>query len=431
MSEHYATIITIHKEPHPNADKLFIQKVAGNNVLVLNSNDWKEGQLAVHIEPDYEVDTKHKAFEWLAPQCKAGENWYRVGVRGMRGVDSFGLAVPLSEFAEFFPHQYIPGRGVLSFPPGVIGVENNTFNVDACPTIRRWVSPTEGKEGGTLARPAKLQTGVYDIEGYAKYANKWFEQGEDVIVTQKLHGSNGSWAFFDDQFWACSHYEVKAPSESSIWWKTLKNTPELQTFLKENQDMVAFGEVYGMNPQHLYGCDKSKGEIKLALFDIKQRTEHGWRWLNHDECMALRDKYNLPWVPVLGVFKYDMDELKKLSSGPSLMPKPEGDIREGIVVKPPIERMYNITDRVIIKFVSPEYLATKADECKPKNKEYVKPNFDVMGVKKVFEHFGRAIKWDVCKETLQKANGNIEEAIKALRGSGETIQHTRDIQPAS
>lgn len=413
MSEHYATIITIHKEPHPNADKLFIQRVAGNNVLVLSSNDWKEGQLAVHIEPDYEVYTKHKAFEWLAPQCKAGQEWYKVGVRTMRGVDSFGLAVPLSELGTLTEDST---QLSIDREPWNLSVNNGSISIDNSNLIRRWENPRENtdSENSVLSRPAKLQTGVYDIEGYAKYANKWFNQGEDVVVTQKLHGSNGSWAFFDDRFWACSHYEVKGESTSSIWWKTLNNSPELQKFLKENQDMVAFGEVYGMNPQHLYGCNKSKGEIKLALFDIKQRTEHGWRWLNHDECMALKDKYNLPWVPVLGIFKYDMDELKKMSSGPSLMPKPEGDIREGIVVKPLVERMYNITDRVIVKFVSPEYLATKADECKPKAKEYVKPNFDVMGVKKVFEHFGRTIKWEVCKETLQKTNGSVEEAIKTL-----------------
>lgn len=147
MSEHYATIITIHKEPHPNAEKLFIQMVAGNNVLVLSSNDWKEGQLAVHIEPDYEVYTKHKAFEWLAPQCKAGQEWYKVGVRTMRGVDSFGLAVPLSELGTLTEDST---QLSIDREPWNLSVNNGSISIDNSNLIRRWENPRENTDSRKL-----------------------------------------------------------------------------------------------------------------------------------------------------------------------------------------------------------------------------------------------------------------------------------------
>ena len=392
MSTHYATVIKIQKEPHPNAEKLFIQRLPAGNVLVLNSEDWAEGELAVHIEPDYEVDTTHPAFSWLPP-TREGDKWHKIQPRKLRGVQSFGLAVQ----AKFVEHEIAEGENVLEALP-----------------IRRWEAPAMTEDGDQESTHSKLVLGAYDVESYVKYASM-FVEGEDVVVTEKLHGESGRWAYLDGRFFAGSRSTWKKESPGDGWWKALNSSPELQQFLKDNQNLVAYGEIYGKNPGYNYGCEK--GEIRVALFDIRERSDLGWRWLNWDENVTLMEKYNLPWVPIIGTKPFNLEELKLLSVGKTLMPaKNPEDIREGIVVKVPTERLWLDTDRTQVKIVSIDYLAAKHNSSKPaKERTVPKQTFDVLGVKKIFDELGRTVPFGLCKKALIDNGGDVDKTIEILR----------------
>lgn len=393
MSTHYATVIKIKKEPHPNAEKLVLQKLQAGNVLVLNDADWAEGELAVHIEPDYEVDTTHPAFNWLKP-TREDEIWHRIQPVKLRGIQSFGLAVQ----TKFIEKEITEGDNVIDLLP-----------------IRRWTAPAMSDDGDQESTHSKLVLGAYDVESYIKFV-QMFVTDENVVVTEKLHGESGRWAFIDGRFYAGSRTTWKKESASCAWWKALNNSPELKKFLQDNPDKVAYGEIYGKNPGYTYGCEK--GQVKLALFDIRERSDLGWRWLNWDENVALIAKYNLPWVPILGIVPFNLEALKLISVGKTLMPaKNPDDIREGVVVKVPVERLWLATDRTQVKIVSTEYLATKQKDTKPtKERTATKPTFDVQGVKKIFDALERAVAWDICKKTLIENEGDIDKTLAALKG---------------
>jgi hypothetical protein len=64
-------------------------------------------------------------------------------------------------------------------------------------------------------------------------------------------------------------------------------------------------------------------------------------------------------VPVVRLFDYHKDQIKDMVSGKSFVATaPEGHIREGIVIKPFYNEIYDSRlGRVIVKAVSPEYLS--------------------------------------------------------------------------
>ncbi len=79
----------------------------------------------------------------------------------------------------------------------------------------------------------------------------------------------------------------------------------------------------------------------------------GAAWLNvEDFAKAVPHEYR---VPSLGVVPFDLEWLKRMAEGPSLIPGAE-HIREGIVIRPLIERQSDAIGRVQLKLVSNQYL---------------------------------------------------------------------------
>jgi hypothetical protein len=70
------------------------------------------------------------------------------------------------------------------------------------------------------------------------------------------------------------------------------------------------------------------------------------------------DLYNIPYVPFLGIHKYNFDELKKLTDGPTTL-NGGPHMREGIVVRPLEETLDKHGRRKIMKFIGDEYLMSK------------------------------------------------------------------------
>jgi RNA ligase (TIGR02306 family) len=317
MSTHAIEVVEVNLEAHPNADTLSIVRLFGGFTVCVRTEDWQGRKLGVYIPPDFLVPTDRPEFAFLKEE---GKTQLRIKVKKLRGIISQGLLIPAPENVEL-------GQNLIE----ELGIE-------------RYEPPMPMSTGGEVGKGPELYVPKYDLENARRYRHI-FEEGEEIWASEKIHGCNGRFVFHNNEMYCGSRTEWKRQDEKIIWWQTLKQNPWIEDWCRENPSLVLFGEVYGMVGGYPY--DTNKGQVKFRAFDIMKDGV----WFNYrDFQAALPDAQKVP-------FKYqgpfDWKTLEELSSGNSIL---GGNIMEGIVIKPIIERTHLETGRVALKLVSNEYL---------------------------------------------------------------------------
>lgn len=342
---------------HPNADSLEITQVYGQNVLC-RSGIFKTGDLAVFIPPDSVMpdDPNHPLIK-DNPKLKPRG---RVDAVRLRGIFSNGFMVPARELFTEEELKDIPVGTHVAERLGVTKYEDEGEKLA--------VSSENEKDPGYM--PCYT-----DIEGWAKYRNKGIiNPGDQVVLTEKIHGANARFTFRDGRLWVGSRTCVKAQyvvedRERNLWWavaKELNLEEKLQLLASFSimpdsglipsdmvscEDTVIYGEVYGQVQDLKYGVNKG---ASLRIFDAyspKLGRYHHWdivlKMARIMELETVPELYRGPWSP----------ELEELRNGPSALYP--GHIREGFVVKPLVERWNEFTNRTIFKFVGEDYKTRK------------------------------------------------------------------------
>lgn len=85
-----APVVDIVLEPHPNATKLSIIRVFGYTVVV-QTEEFKDVKRGMWILPDSRILSNDPYYDWL------GKEKRRVRVRKFRGIESFGIIVPVPD----------------------------------------------------------------------------------------------------------------------------------------------------------------------------------------------------------------------------------------------------------------------------------------------------------------------------------------------
>ena len=317
---HKVEVVKVKLDPHPNADTLSVVRIHDFTCCV-RTTDWRDGDLAAYIQPDSIVDTSRPEFSFL-------EGHERIRVKKLRGIVSMGLLVKAPAGLQI-GDDAAEALGVTHYEPRL---------------------PLSA--GGEVeAPPAGLYTPTYDVESMYRFAHLFIE-GEDVLVTEKIHGANSRFVFRDGRLWAGSRKEWKKQDAGNLWWKALELNPAVEQFCRANPGHIVYGEVYGNVQSLKYGCGPN--EYGIAVFDVLR----GSKWTPARELLALP----LPIVPVIGPVPapFNLEKLKALAEGPSLLARPikgqSPQIREGIVVRPMIERTSPELGRVQLKLVSNVYL---------------------------------------------------------------------------
>jgi RNA ligase (TIGR02306 family) len=147
-----------------------------------------------------------------------------------------------------------------------------------------------------------------------------------------------------------------AKTGGSIFWGVWA-TDEVRALLDAMKEtgahtVILYGEVYGQGVQSLhYGCNKKKG---FRAFDVYVDGD----FLDFHGFADLCDLHGVERVPVLYQGPFDLEKIKEISNGRSTVPG-ANNIREGVVVRPAVERRDPVLGRVCLKFVSPEYDLSK------------------------------------------------------------------------
>ena len=253
--------------------------------------------------------------------------------------------------------------------------------------IKKWEAPERvdmsaygGARKTASAKKMNPEFDKYtDIENIKNY-NTVFKEGDHVVVTEKIHGSN--WragklpivinkgqpflyrlaAWFKINVLGKKYEYVYGSHNVQLWavnnensyygedlWGRIAREYDINTLL-DLEDYILYGEVYGKGVQDLtYGLD----DVGLVIFDIKYKGKYLPWWKVQNLCW----NWGLPTVPELYVGSYHDGILQEFTDGESLLCPTQ--MREGIVIKSYDEENHPRIGRKILKSVSAIYLTRK------------------------------------------------------------------------
>jgi RNA ligase (TIGR02306 family) len=350
MSEFHVTVVRLGQmTQHPNADTLNITKVFDYQVIT-KKGGFQEGELVVYIPVD-SVVPDNEEWHWLCPLDESGQPRFPVGqvpekyrvieAKKLRGIFSQGVLAPL-------PIGCAQVDDVLFYMPKY----NEGDDVAKVMGITKYEPPTPVTTGGEAeASPVGWQFPVYtDIEGLRRYPSVLHE-GEEVVITEKIHGANARYVHDGDRLWVGSHTQIKKFDETNLWWRAAHAT-QLGVQLEAHPFLVFFGEVYGQVQDLKYGHKSGASFRVFDVYDVKLM-----KYLDFDDAQAITKAVGLQWVPTLYRGPWST-QLNELCEGKSTIVGAD-NVREGFVVRPVKERWHPEVGRVILKRHGEGYLLRK------------------------------------------------------------------------
>lgn len=345
--------LTVHA--HPNADALELAQV-GLYRAVIGKGQFHTGDYAVYI-PESAVLPDELIEEIGLVGKLAGSKKNRVKAVRLRGELS---------------------QGIVCRPQALAGVDLTVAaagDVDFAEQlgITKWIPEVPVSMSGEAMAAGDLLSWC-EIENIQRYPDV-FAEGEQVIATEKIHGSAclTTWIVDKSEILVSSkglggQHLALVESPTNLYWRAVHDYDLSGVAAAIAKELGAsrvgiFGEVYGTGVQDLgYGANCRTGKPGYAVFDVKVEVDNAIRWLNSDEQLELLAAVapDLPTVPRLYAGPFVMDDLLALATGTEQISGQHAHLREGIVIRPAVEH-YSETlgGRAIIKMVSADYLTRK------------------------------------------------------------------------
>lgn len=334
MSTLQVRVTTIEDmKEHPNADALEIAIVGGWQCCV-PKGQYQIGDKAIYFPPDTVLPDEWIESFGIAAYTSKG----RIRQARLRGEPSFGLVVKPADESWEVGTDVADYYGATKYDPPVK------------------FSAADAEED----HPLFLKyTEVENLRNFTEV----FETGEQVVISEKLDGTNVRVGIIEGQRMAGSRQlRRKEPEEgaeaygnNTYWFPwTLQNVVRLlEEYAKQHAQVILYGEVYGRGIQKLQYGQKGKA---FAAFDMLVDGN----FLDYPQFLDLMTQYDIPTVPVQEPQPYSLDMVKEQSVGNTDVGG--GHIKEGVVIRPIQERTNPRIGRVIMKYVSDDYLLKKKDK---------------------------------------------------------------------
>ena len=312
---------------HGNADALELAQIKGWQCVIPKGQD-AAGDLVTYIPIDAVIPIEHSDRWGFTKYLSNG----RVRCAKLRGEPSFGVIVSLenTDWAE--------GEDVKDF----YGITKYT--------------PPLKISAGDAAPSHPLFPEYTDVENLRNFPSV-LTGGEDVVVTEKLHGTSCRIGLIEGELMAGSMSVRRVRPErlaDSIYWQPLEThgvQPLLEHLGQTARQVILYGEVFGSKIQNLnYGL---VGTLGFRAFDLLVDG----KYLSADAFFGACAEFGVETVPVLYRGPYDLGTIKVLSEGPTTLGADH--IREGVVVKPAAERTDPKVGRVCLKYIGDPYLFAK------------------------------------------------------------------------
>jgi len=343
MAEWQVSRQKIELKEHPNADSLQLGDVGGYQVVV-QKGLYQDGDIVVFI-PEKSCLPDHPRFENFKPYLK-GTNKDRVGSIRLRGEVSQGILIADTEaFSQYDINvDFASDLGIYKYEP-----------------------PIPAHLSGSVASTNTLELGestlsYHDVEQFGIYADE-FQEGEEVVVTAKIHGTQVNIIrTHTGQRALSSKGLVKRglllkDEETNTYWQAMHNTGVFDLLDKfyPGVHVQAFGEVVPVQKGFNYGFQKPW----VLLFDIRvngvsvpvnEVPQEFMAWKPECPCGL--------WTPILYRGPFNVDEIKRLSLGDEEVTGKKRHKKEGVVVRPYIDRRASKNFRLMLKVINPKYKET-------------------------------------------------------------------------
>ena len=388
MSSFECNVYELTISEHPNADAIELAQV-GDYRSIVKKGDFKTGDLAVYI-PEAAVVP-----DWLLEKIGltgklAGKKRNRVKAIKLRGILSQGLIYSLvggyhSNFPEACTHA--------------VESETNMMGVEVGDDVAEFLGITKYEPVIPTSMSGELfnafgNTLKFDIENIKKFPDV-LKCCEEVTFTEKLHGT---WCCFgyhpeydfplitskglSDRGLAFKYNEANMAKNLYVrmydsitsddkWLNILDLYLEAVGcdswegwFASGNNPFYILGEIFGAGVQDLtYGSMPKT----FRVFDIYVGAPGKGTYLNGPQVNDIVIEMNkvangtvqIEYVPELYRGPFDKEVLAEYTDGKETASGTEAHMREGVVIRPVVERRDDDIGRVILKSVSEKYLLRK------------------------------------------------------------------------
>jgi RNA ligase (TIGR02306 family) len=398
MASFEVKIQKIFIKDHPNADALEIGNIGDpkGTQVICRKGLYKTGDLVAYIPENTVVPEwvlKDYGF-WNEEQDKgllAGSKGDRVKMITLWGETSLGICIPIYKGEDGLYEI------VLEQARGHYVREGQ--DVSELLGVTKYEPPIPTQLAGEVFNASTLIGVNYDIEDISKFPNV-LEEGEEVQITTKLHGTNCQIVWLSPLI----HDDIKAQVNINEWLQISSLVPgepdELGyiaiaskglgaqgLFFKWNEQninnvylravrphlkgiakhclttgqevVVTVGEVFGSNIQT--GYDYGLKEISLRAFDVYIGFRGRGRYIWDERLDSYCEDTGVPRVPVVYRGPYSFEILHHLANAPETEFNCK-HVREGVIVKPIEERYVPELGRVALKHRSIAYMTKVTGE---------------------------------------------------------------------
>lgn len=362
MSTHVIPVVEVKDiRPHPNADRLELVTVNGWQCAI-QKDSFKPGDLAVYIEPDYMVPVTRPEFAFLKDPHKFDQTHARIKARRLRGEMSYGLLIPVPK----------KDNGSLCDCAQCEETYNVGDNLIDQLGIHRWEPPMVGKHstsglelGKKFCPPLEATERKFDMENINNFPGVLDYTIENVVITEKIHGTNARYLWWEGEFYIGSRSRwLKRPSAEElaaqggkldVWHTVADRLPEIEKWCRVNEGTILYGEIYGNVQDLKYGLHNDATFAGFAAYDCVAN-----QWIPTDILLKMLALYKVPTVPLLWVGTIRFEELAALLETDSkVATAPDKHMMEGVVITPLVERRDPRVGRVCFKLISTRYWTRK------------------------------------------------------------------------
>lgn len=312
-------------QPIPNANNIVVAFLGGWSVVVGKDN-WNIGDLVSYFPAD-SILPEGLINEMGLSGKLSGSAKNRVKPIKLRDQLSIGLV-----------HKAPPGFAEGDDVSGHFGI-----------TLYEPPIPTE-LSGQCVARPREFKK--YDVDNINDRL-KDFVEGESVVMTCKLHGSNSACVMLNGEIKVMSRNYALAENTTNTYWMGFKNSGILDIIKTLPEGTWIMGEVVPTQKLR-YG----QNDPKVFVFDIK--NPDGTYWETKRVITYCREN-NIPFCPILYEGPFDLEIIRDAVTGMEPISGKKIHINEGGVVRPVVERNNYRGNRVFAKVVNPAYLLKDYD----------------------------------------------------------------------
>jgi RNA ligase (TIGR02306 family) len=371
MAELKVEVVKIDRiEVHPNADRMELAFVGGYQCCVTKGR-FTVGSTGIYIPVDSILPDKLESHIFGA-DAKVKLHNHRVRAIKLRGAVAFGLLLHTLDLALF------------EAPITIKQLSTIGFDCTKALGVTKFVPPTKAQPQGMKAKAKRhchpMFSKYTDIGHLKKYWDA-FTEGENIVVTEKIHGTNfrcGWVPFVPRTFWQKvknilglndpwefvygSHNvqlmdggeKTKDAFSGNVYRRIVKGH-QLEEKIPYGQ--LWYGEIFGDGIQKGYEYSRINGRVDVAFMDIKD--VHLQEYFDFHAMLEVVESKGEQVVPFLCTV-FDKKQILDYLNDPERVSFIDAKTKpiEGFVIRRDrSEKFYG--GRLILKLLSDEYLLNK------------------------------------------------------------------------